>query len=112
MVTVKDLQGVVDELKDQASKRASDFLGEGRSEARRAVGGHSDGTVLGMFALGLVLGAAVGAAIALLFTPFSGGQARRKIAESMEKVRMGESAATDGETRPMPSATAPPYVSS
>ncbi len=112
MVTVKDLQGVVDELKDQASKRASDFLGEGRTEMRRAAGGHSDGTVLGMFALGLVLGAAVGAAIALLFTPLSGGQARRKIAESMEKVRLGDSTATNGETRPMPSATTPPYVSS
>ena len=111
-MSVKELQGVVDDFREQAAKRAADLLGEGRTEVRRAVGGHSDGTVLGMFALGIVLGAVVGAAIALLFAPISGGLARRKIVESVDRVRMGESAATDGETRPMPSASTPPYVSS
>ena len=33
MVTVKDLQDVVDELKGQASKRANDLLGEGTKRA-------------------------------------------------------------------------------
>ena len=108
---MKELQGVVDDFREQAAKRAADLLGEGRTEVRRAVGGHSDGTVLGMFALGIVLGAVVGAAIALLFAPISGGLTRRKIVEGVDRVRMGESAATDGETRPTPSVSTPPYVS-
>ena len=47
MVSVKDLQDVVDDLKGEATKRANDLFGEGKSEVRRAVGGHSDGTIFG-----------------------------------------------------------------
>ena len=111
MVSKKDLQDVVDELKGQASKRASDLLGESRTEVRRVVGGHSDATVLGMLGLGLVLGAIVGAALALLFTPFSGDEARKKISEQVDKVRATEPAMTNGSTRPT-SVTSTPYVSS
>jgi hypothetical protein len=111
MVSVKDLQDVVDDLKGQASKRASELLGESKTEVRRAVGGHSDATVLGMFGLGLVLGAIVGAALALLFTPLSGDEARKKISEQVEKVRTNEPAMTNGSSRPI-SVTSTPYVSS
>jgi YtxH-like protein len=111
MVSVKDLQDVVDDLKGQASKRASELLGESKTEVRRAVGGHSDVTVLGMLGLGLVLGAIVGAALALLFTPFSGDEARKKISEQVEKVRTNEPAMTNGSSRPT-SVSSTPYVSS
>ncbi len=111
MVSVKDLQDVVDELKGQASKRASELLGESKTEVRRVVGGHSDVTVLGMLGLGLVLGAIVGAALALLFTPFSGDEARKKISERVEKVRTNEPAMTNGSGRPT-SVSSTPYVSS
>ena len=117
MVSMKDLQDVVDELKGQAGKRANDLLGEGtkrasdlfgegKSEVRRAVGGHSDGAIFGTLALGLVLGAIVGAAIALLFAPFTGDEARRRLSESVEKVRPNESAtkAGNGSTRPVSTA--------
>ncbi|OLC20120.1 MAG: hypothetical protein AUH33_04300 [Chloroflexi bacterium 13_1_40CM_68_21] len=97
---MKDLQDVVDELKGQASKRAADLLGEGKTEVRRAIGGHSDATLLGMFGLGIVLGAIVGAALAFLFTPFSGDETRRKISEQVEKVRATEPAMTNGSPRP------------
>ena len=126
MVTVKELQDVVDDLKDQASKRASDLFGEGtkrandlfgegKGEVRRAVGGHSDGAIFGTLALGLVLGAIVGAAIALLFAPFTGDEARRRISESVDKVRPTEPAtkAGNGSTRPVSSVgTNAPYASS
>jgi hypothetical protein len=126
MVTVKDLQDVVDELKGQASKRANDLLGEGtkranemfgegKSEVRRAVGGHSDGAIFGTLALGLVLGAIVGAAIALLFAPFTGDEARRRLGESVDKVRPTEPAtkAGNGSTRPVSTAGSnAPYASS
>jgi hypothetical protein len=103
MASVKDLQDVVDDLKGQASKRANDLFGEGRGEVRRVVGGHSDGTVLGTLALGLALGAIVGAAIALLFAPFTGDEARRRLGQSVEKVRPGETATKggNGSTRPV-----------
>ena len=115
MVTVKDLQDVVDDLKGQAAKRASDLLGEGKTEVRRAVGGHSDSTIFGTLALGLVLGAIVGAAIALLFAPFTGDEARRRLGESVDKVRSTEPGmkATNGSTRPVSSVgSTTPYASS
>jgi hypothetical protein len=114
MVSVKDLQDVVDDLKGQATKRASDLLGDGRSEVRRVVGGHSDGALFGTLALGLLLGAIAGAAIALLFAPFTGDEVRRKLGQSVEKVRMGEEvmATTNGQTRPVTPVGTPPYVAS
>ena len=120
MVSVKDLQDVVDDLKGQASKRATDLLeegtkranelfGEGKTEVRRAVGGHSDGAIVGTLALGLLLGAIVGAAIALLFAPFPGDEARRRLSESVEKVRTTEPAAKagNGSTRPVSTVGSP-----
>jgi uncharacterized membrane protein len=114
MVSVKDLQDVVDDLRGQAGKRASELLGDGKTEVRRAVGGHSDGTLIGVLWLGIVLGAVVGAALALLFAPFSGDEARKRIGKSVDKVRMGEPAMTNGNgsTRASSSAGSPPYVSS
>ena len=114
MVSVKDLQDVVDDLKVEASKRANDLLGEGRSEVRRAVGGHSDGTLFGTLALGIVLGAIAGAAIALLFAPFTGDEARRRLGESVEKVRPAEPTGktTNGSTRPVSTVGSTPYASS
>jgi hypothetical protein len=126
MVSVKDLQDVVDELKGQASKRANDLLGEGtkrandlfgegKTEVRRAVGGHSDGAIFGTFALGLLLGAIVGAAVALLFAPFTGDEARRRLSEGVDKVRPTEPAAKagNGSTRPVSTVgSKAPYASS
>jgi hypothetical protein len=111
MVSVKDLQDVVDDLKGEATKRANDLFGEGKSEVRRVVGGHSDGTIFGTLALGLVLGAIVGAAIALLFAPFTGDEARRRLGESVEKVRTNEPAAKagNGSTRPVSSVSSSAY---
>jgi hypothetical protein len=126
VVSVKDLQDVVDELKGHASKRANELLGEGtkrandlfgegKTEVRRAVGGHSDGAIFGTLALGLLLGAIVGAAIALLFAPFTGDEARRRLSESVDKVRPTEPAAKagNGSTRPVSTVgTSAPYASS
>jgi len=105
MVSVKDLQDVVDDLRGQATKRANELLGEGKTEVRRAVGGHSDG---------LVLGAIVGAAIALLFAPFTGDEARRRLGESVEKVRTTEPVAKtgNGSTRPVSSVGSTPHAAS
>ena len=114
MVSVKDLQDVVDDLKGEATKRANDLFGEGKSEVRRVVGGHSDGAIFGTLALGLVLGAVVGAAIALLFAPFPGDEARRRLSESVDKVRTTEPAAKagNGSTRPVSTVGSTPHPTS
>jgi hypothetical protein len=113
MVNVKDLQDVVDELKDQATKRASDLLGESKSQVRTAFGGHSDATLFGTLALGIILGAVVGAALTILFTPVSGVEARRKIGENVDKMRSREDAlGTNGTSRPMSTVGGTPYVAS
>src|SRR6266550_1945185 len=124
MVSVKELQDLVDDLRGQAAKRANDLLGEGikranemfgegKSEVRRVVGGHSDGALFGTLALGLVLGAIVGAAIALLFAPFPGDEARRRLTEGVDKVRT-ESAtkAGNGSTRPVSTVGSTAYPAS
>src|SRR5947209_813337 len=114
MVSVKDLQDVVDDLRGQATKRANELLGEGKTEVRRVIGGHSDGTLFGTLALGLLLGAIVGAAIALLFAPFTGDEARRRLGESVEKVRTTEPVAKtgNGSTRPVSSVASTPHAAS
>ena len=114
MVSMKDLQDVVDDLKGEATKRANELFGEGKSEVRRAVGGHSDATIFGTLALGLVLGAIVGAAIALLFAPFPGDEERRRLSESVDKVRTTEPAAKagNGSTRPVSTVGSSAYPSS
>jgi hypothetical protein len=109
MVSMKELQGVVDDLKESATRKASDWIGESRGQVREAVGGHSDGALLGMFAVGLIVGCLAGAAIALIVTPFSGSEARRRLSEKVEKAKQstaemvptnGEMAPTHGETTP------------
>ena len=88
---LKDLKldEVIDDLRSQASKRFDDMVGEGRSQARKAGGGHDDGTMFSVFTLGLLAGALVGAAVALLMTPVSGTDARRKLSDQVDKMRSG-----------------------
>lgn len=88
---LKDLKldEVTRDLRSQASKRFDDMVGEGRSQARRAGGGHDDGALFSAFIIGLLAGAVVGAAIALLMTPVSGTDARRKLSDQVDKMRSG-----------------------
>lgn len=89
MNAIKDLKldDVLDDLRGQASKRIDDFISEGRKQARSAGGGHDDTALFSAFTLGILAGAIVGAAIALLVTPFSGMQARAKLSEKVDKLR-------------------------
>ena len=89
MNAIKDLKldDVLDELRSQATKRIDDLIAEGRKQARTASGGHDDTALFSAFTLGILAGAIVGAAIALLITPFSGQQARAKLSERVDKMR-------------------------
>ena len=89
MNAIKDLklEDVLDDLRAQATKRIDDLISEGRKQARSAGGGHDDSALFSAFTLGILAGAVVGAAIALLITPFSGTQARAKLSEKVDKLR-------------------------
>jgi hypothetical protein len=89
MNALKDLKldDVFDDLRSQASKRIDDMLADGRKQARKAAGGHDDTALFSAFTIGILAGAIVGAAIALLMTPFSGEQARAKLSERVDKIR-------------------------
>jgi hypothetical protein len=81
---------VLGDLREEAGKRASSLFGEsGRQvkSVRRAIADPNDGDMVGAFALGLAVGALIGAAIALLMTPVTGTEARRRLAERAEKLR-------------------------
>lgn len=89
MNALKDLKldDVFDDLRSQASKRIDDMVSDGRKQARKAGGGHDDTALFSAFTIGILAGAIVGAAIALLMTPFSGEQARAKLSERVDKIR-------------------------
>jgi hypothetical protein len=91
---LKDLKidQLVGDIRDEAGKRAADLLGESRSQikdVRRKVADPNDGDMLGGFALGMLVGALIGAAVALLLAPQSGEQARRTLSERVKNMREG-----------------------
>lgn len=81
------LDELFDEIRGIAGKRAGELLDEGRTRTRHAVGAPGGGAVFAMFAFGLFLGALAGAAVALLAAPVPGVEARRRLGQSVEKVR-------------------------
>ena len=89
MNALKDLKldEVFDDLRSQATKRIDEMLSDGRKQARKAGGGHDDTALFSAFTIGILAGAIVGAAVALLMTPFSGQQARAKLSERVDKIR-------------------------
>jgi len=97
-LSLKDLKldEVLDEMRAASGKRAAELLGEGRGQARRALGGHDDGALLMTLTVGVVLGALVGAIVALLTTPASGSETRRKIVDLRARRRAGREHAETG----------------
>lgn len=100
MNALKDLKldDVFDDLRSQASKRIDDMLSEGRKQVRSAGGGHDDTALFSAFTIGILAGAIVGAAVALLLTPFSGRQARAKLSEQVDKIRTDNMSTWDSGT--------------
>lgn len=94
-IDLSDLKGIkldemLGDLRDEAGKRAASLIGDGRGQvksARRAIADPNDGDMFGAFVLGIAVGALVGAAVALLLTPVSGSEARKKLTEQAEKLR-------------------------
>src|SRR5205807_8501978 len=89
MNAIKDLKldDVLDDLRAQVMKRIDDLISDGRKQARKAGGGHDDTAIFSALTIGVLAGVIVGAAIALVMTPFNGQQARAKLSERVDKMR-------------------------
>ncbi len=86
-MNTNDVVDVLDELRAIATKRGTELLAQGRAGARRAMGAPEQRAVGSAFFVGVLLGAAVGAFVALLMTPMEGREARRRLSEQVDRTR-------------------------
>lgn len=94
MVSAKDLRDVFEDIRSEAGKRASDFMSDAKMpdmsrmpEIRRS----SEPSGIVWLGLGLVLGAVIGMAIALIAAPYPGQETRRRLGQQVDKIkRQGE----------------------
>ncbi len=86
-MNTSDVVDLLDELRAVATKRGTELLAQGRASARKALGAPDEGAVGWAFVVGALLGAAVGAFVALLMTPASGREARRRLTEQVDRAR-------------------------
>lgn len=93
----KDVVELLDELRTIASKGASELLGSGRKNARRAIGAPGEGAVPAALIGGIVVGAIVGALLALVFSPFGSGEARQRLTKEVVRIRERIPAKTKGQ---------------
>jgi len=66
-------------------KRGMELFGEGKHQARKAIGAPEPGAVGSAFVFGILLGAVAAAVFTLLSTPWAGSEARRRLSEEVEK---------------------------
>jgi hypothetical protein len=86
-MNTNDVVELLDELRAIASKRGTELLAQGRTQARKAIGAPGEGAVGTALVVGIVLGALAAAVVTLLMSPMPGPEARRKLTEQVEKVR-------------------------
>ncbi|MEP6694411.1 MAG: YtxH domain-containing protein [Chloroflexota bacterium] len=96
MVSAKDLRDVFEDIRNEAGKRANEFMGDAKMpdmskmdlgkmpyEIRR----RDDTPGIVWLGLGLVLGAVVGMAIALIAAPYPGQETRRRLGLQVDKIK-------------------------
>ena len=94
MVNAKDLRDMFQEIRSEAGKRASGFISDAKMpdisrmpELRR----RDDTPGIVWLGLGIVLGAVVGMAIALVAAPYPGQETRKRLSQQVDKMkRQGE----------------------
>lgn len=82
----KDVIELLEELRVIASKSATELLGSGKKNARRAIGAPDEGAVRFALMGGVVVGMIVGAMLALVFSPFS-TEARERLTKEVGRIR-------------------------
>jgi hypothetical protein len=97
-----DVIELLDELRAIATRRGTELLGQGRHQARRAIGAPDEGAVTWAFLVGMLVGAATAAVATMLMSPVTGTEARRRLTEQADRVRERVAAArADGNGRPI-----------
>jgi len=103
MISARDLRDLFEDIRSEASKRASDFVSDtkmpdlskmrdlSKDLSKIEIGRRDDTPGIVWLGLGLVLGAVVGMAIALVAAPYPGQETRRRLAQQVDKMkRQGE----------------------
>jgi hypothetical protein len=93
MVSAKDLRDLFEDIRNEASKRASDFVSDAKipDMSKIEIGRRDEPPGIVWLGLGLVLGAVVGMAIALVAAPYPGQETRRRLGQQVDKIkRQGE----------------------
>jgi hypothetical protein len=90
MVSAKDLRDVFEDIRSEAGKRATHLMNDTKMPEIE-IGRRHETPGIVWLGLGLVLGAVVGMAIALIAAPYPGEETRRRLAQQVDKVkRQGE----------------------
>ena len=92
MVSAKDLRDMFEEIRSEAGKRASDFVSDAKASDIGKMklsdfGRRSEPPGIVWLGVGLVLGAVVGVAIALIVAPYPGDETRRRLAQQVDKMK-------------------------
>jgi hypothetical protein len=100
MVSAKELRDLFEEIRSEAGKRASDFVNEAKTSdigkmkmsdigkmKMSDFGRRSEPPGIVWLGLGLVLGAIVGVAIALIAAPYPGEETRRRLGQQVDKMK-------------------------
>ena len=93
MVSAKDLRDLFEDIRSEAGKRASDFVSDAKMPdmSKIEIGRRDETPGIVWLGLGLVLGAVVGMAIALVAAPYPGQETRRRLGQQVDKMkRQGE----------------------
>jgi len=93
MVSAKDLRDLFEDIRSEAGKRASDFVSDAKMPdmSKIEIGRRDETPGIVWLGLGLVLGAVVGMAIALVAAPYPGMETRRRLGQQVDKMkRQGE----------------------
>jgi len=96
MVSAKDLRDLFEDIRSEAGKRASDFVSDAKMPdvnkmrddlSKIEIGRRDDTPGIVWLGLGLVLGAVVGIAIALITAPYPGQETRRRLGQQVDKMK-------------------------
>ena len=92
MVSAKDLRDLFEEIRSEAGKRASDFASDAKVRDIGKMklsdfGRRSEPPGIVWLGVGLVFGAIVGVAIALIAAPFPGEETRRRLGKQVDKMK-------------------------
>jgi hypothetical protein len=92
MVSAKDLRDMFEEIRSEAGKRASDLVNDAKASDIGKMklsdfGRRSEPPGIVWLGVGLVLGAVVGVAIALIAAPYPGEETRRRLGQQVDKIK-------------------------